>query len=70
MIILKTTEEFRCETEEEAKELVEEMKEKSLSGGYEVTGWSATRKDKKSKGEIIDSAYLVKITKIFGTMWE
>lgn len=70
MIILKTTEEFRCETENEAKDLIEKMKDKGNSEGFEVTGWNVTKKEKKSKGEVIDEAWLCKVTKTFGTIWE
>lgn len=70
MIVLKITEEFRCETEAEANQLIEQIKEKGANSGYEVTAWNVTKKEKKSKGEVIDEAYLTKITKTFGSIWE
>ena len=37
------------------------FKEKSQTEGYEVVSHTATLKEKKSKGEVIDSYYIVKI---------
>lgn len=69
MIVLKITEEFRCETEAEANQLIEQIKEKGANSGYEVTAWNVTKKEKKSKGEVIDSAAHVKIVKKFNEFW-
>ena len=43
----------------------QEAKEK----GYTVSSASYTYKEKKSKGEIIDYGYLVKVTKVFDDFW-
>lgn len=59
--IQKRTDEIRVNTEEEAKTLIEKFKEKSINEGYEITSYTSTLKEKKSKGEVIDSYYLVKI---------
>lgn len=59
--IQKRTDEIRVNTEEEAKALIEKFKEKSINEGYEITSYTSTLKEKKSKGEVIDSYYLVKI---------
>lgn len=45
----------------EAMALIESFKEKSQTEGYEVVSHTATLKEKKSKGEVIDSYYIVKI---------
>lgn len=69
MRVLKTVEEFRCETEDEAKAIINDMKEKEING-YRLTAWDVKQKTKKSKGEIIDEAYLLKITKQYGEIWD
>lgn len=61
MEIMKRTDEIRVDTEEEAMALIESFKEKSRTEGYEVVSHTAILKEKKSKGEVIDSYYIVKI---------
>lgn len=61
--IMKMVEEYRVETEEQAKALIEQVKAQEADGGYELTSYTSTLKEKKSKGETIDSFYLVKLTK-------
>lgn len=59
--IMKRTEEIRVETEEEAMALIESFKEKSKTEGYEIVSYCSTHKEKKSKGEVLDDYYIVKI---------
>lgn len=66
---LKITEEFRTETEEEAKAVVEKYQKEGAEKGFSVIKWSADYKVKKSKGEVIDSGYLLKITTQFSDFW-
>lgn len=61
--IAKMTEEWIVDNEEQAKALIEQAKAQESDGGYELTGYTSTLKEKKSKGEIISSYYLVKIIK-------
>lgn len=61
--LMKQTDEIRVDTEEQAKALIEKFKEKAAIDGYEITNYSSTLKEKKSKGEVIDSYYIVKIVK-------
>ena len=61
MDIMKRTDEIKVDTEEEAMKLIESFKEKAKTDGYEIVSHTATLKEKKSKGEVIDSYYLVKI---------
>ena len=61
MEIMKRTDEIKVNTEEEAMALIESFKEKSRTEGYEVASHTTTLKEKKSKGEVIDSYYIVKI---------
>lgn len=61
--LLKRTEEYKVFTEEEAVSLIEKIKSDPDNEGYEVISHTATLKEKKSKGEIIDAYYIVKIQK-------
>lgn len=60
MEIMKQTDEIRVETEEEAKALIEEFKQKALENGYEIASYSATHKVKKD-----DDFYICKIIKVW-----
>lgn len=63
MEIMKQIDEIRVDSYEEAKALIEKFKSDAKEEGYDVISSSATLKEKKSKGEIIDSYYIVKIVK-------
>lgn len=67
---LKVTEEFRVETEEEAKAIVEKYQAEGAEKGFSVVKWSADYKTKKAKGEIVDSGYLLKITLSLSNFWD
>jgi hypothetical protein len=60
MEIMKQTDEIRVETEEEAKALLEDFKQKALENGYEIASYSATHKVKKD-----DDFYICKIIKVW-----
>ena len=62
MFLIKVTEQYRCESEEEAQELIEKAKK---SKKYTVIKSSSEIKTVKSKGEIIDSWRRVIINKEF-----
>lgn len=66
--LLTTVETFRVNTENEAKELIEEVKA-DAGVEYSVASYTSTYKEKKKKGEVIDSGYQVKITKNYGNFW-
>ena len=70
MRLLKETFEFRTDTEADALKLIEEYRTNANSKGYTVTKASYTRKDKKSKGEIIDIAYVITLTLTYGGTWD
>lgn len=61
--IMKQTDEIRVNDEQEAKALIESFKMKAVEEGFEVISYTSTLKEKKSKGEVIDSYYIVKIVK-------
>lgn len=60
--LTKVTEQYRCDTEEEARKLIEEAKK---SHQYTVTKSSSEIKTMKQKGEIVDEWRRVIITKEF-----
>lgn len=60
--LIKTTEVYRCDTEQEAKNLIEDAKQSSL---YTVTKSSSEIRTLKQKGEIVDEWRRVTITKAF-----
>ena len=70
MLLLKKTEEYRTENEVEAKELMDDFRGKAIEEGYEIGALGYTYKEKRSKGEVIDSAYIVKIVKNFNKVFE
>ena len=70
MRLLKVTEEYRAESEQEVREMNEQFKTEAKSEGYILNAFSYTKKEKKSKGEIIDDGYLVKVTKVYGGFWD
>ena len=61
--LMKQTDEIKVGTEDEAKALIENFKDKAAEEGFEITSYTSTLKEKKSKGEVIDSYYIVKIVK-------
>ena len=59
--IVKITEEWRVNDEDEAKALIE--KAKTNATDYDLASYKMVKKDKKSKGEIIDSWVIVTLVK-------
>lgn len=68
--LLKIIETYRTDTEEEAKALLNEMKENEAEEGYELKTYSYEKKEKKKKGIVEDEGYQVKVTKEFRGFWE
>lgn len=60
--LIKTTEVYRCDSENEANTLIEEAKK---SGKYTVTKSSSEIRTMKQKGEVVDEWRRVTITKAF-----
>lgn len=63
MELIKQTDEITVDTETEVRKVIEDFKEKGREEGYEVVNYSSKLKEVKAKGEVIDSYYIVKITK-------
>lgn len=70
MRLLKQTIETRTDSENEAKELIESYRKEAKEKGYTINSAGYTYKTKKSKGEIIDEAYVVKVVQSFSGIWE
>lgn len=64
-ILMKTTDVYRVNDENEAMKLIDEFKEEQATGGYTLTKSGYVLKTKKSKGEIIDSWAVVTVEKTF-----
>lgn len=60
--LIKTTEQYRCDTEGEAKQLIQDAKQ---SGEYSLIKSTDEIKNTKQKGEIVDEWHRVTLTKIF-----
>jgi len=67
---LKVTEEFRAYSEEEAIEALNNTRERQNEGGYQLGANGYKYKSKKSKGEIVDEAWIVTVTKIYNEVWD
>lgn len=61
---------IRTESEHEAKDVIEQLKLEAEGKGFYVKKAGYEYKNKKAKGEIIDSCYVVTATIIHGTIWE
>lgn len=64
-LLMKTTDAWRVDTEEEAMAMIEEAKDKQTDGGYTVTKSGYVVKTKKKNGEIIDMWMIVTIERSF-----
>ena len=62
MMLLKDSKTWRVESEKEAIDKIESCKDAALTEGYSVMKSGYTMKVKKSKGEIIDSYFIVDVT--------
>ena len=64
-ILMKTTEVYRADNEEEAVEMINEYKDRQLKEGFTLSKSGYVLKTKKSKGEVIDSWTVVTLEKTF-----
>lgn len=63
--LLKTTDVYRVETEEDAMNLIQKFKDNQTVEGYTVTKSGYVLKTKKSKGEIIESWFIATVERSF-----
>lgn len=66
---LKITEEIRVDSESEAKDVMEQYRQDARNNGYTISSTGYTYKEKKSKGEVVDCGFLVKISKVYDEFW-
>lgn len=67
---LKVTEEFRAYTEEEAISAIQTARDRQSADGYQLGANGYKYKSKKSKGEIVDEAWIITISKIYNEVWD
>lgn len=60
--LIKTTEEWRADTEAQATTLIDDAKSDSK---YTLAKYSTVKKERKAKGEVIDEYYMVTLVKVF-----
>lgn len=63
--LIKSTNEIRVETKDEAERLHQIVNEEAMSNDWTLASWSETKKEKKSGGEIVEEWYIVKYTLVF-----
>jgi len=67
---LEVTEKTKAYTEEEAKDFIESQRTAASSNGYTIKKAGYEYKVKKAKGEVVDEAFIISITKVFNSLWE
>lgn len=65
---IEVIEKFVCDTEEEAKTEMENIR--SNHDGFDIKSMGYTYRTKKKKGEVIDEAYVLKVQKVYGPIFE
>lgn len=65
--LVSTVETYRVDSDEEAKNLIEEAKKSSM---FELGKYSSEYKIRSAKGEIVDEYYKVVLTKTFNDIKE
>jgi len=70
MKMLKETIEVKAYDEDSAQAFIQATKENGKEKGYEVSGYSITKKEKKSKGEVIAEGFLCKVTLTYSNFWD
>jgi len=63
--LIKQTDVYRVNDEEEAMELIQEFKDNQTTEDYTLTKSSYALKTKKSKGEIVDSWVIVNLERSY-----
>lgn len=65
--LTKTIETYRLSNEQEVESFIKELKE---DPHFTITKYSSTKKEKKSKGEVIDEWIRLEVTKAFNNEQE
>lgn len=70
MRLIKITEEFVAGSEDEAIAALEKFRTNQATEHYQLGANGYKYKTKKAKKEVVDEAWIVTVTKIFGEVWE
>ena len=70
MRLIKRTEEYVVDTEEQAIKVLQEFKDDAAKNGYVLGASGYTYKTNKAKGEIIGEVWVCKIVKVLGGVWD
>lgn len=70
MRLIKRTEEYVVDTEDQAIKAIQSFRDEAADKGYTLGACGYTYKTKKAKGEIVAEQYLLKITKVLGGIWD
>ena len=65
--MLKVVETYRADSENEVNDLIEGAKADS---SFDLAKYSSEYKEKKAKGDVVDSGFCVTLTKVYSQMWE
>lgn len=63
--LLKRTEEYRVNNEAEAEALIEKAKQDVDKEGYILNSYKMVKKEKKSRGEVLDTWVIVTLIKVW-----
>jgi len=69
-MLLEATNKYRADSEEQAKDMIEAIRQDANKKGYSIKKASYERKTKKAKGEVIAEVFVVTVTQIFAELWE
>lgn len=69
-MLLKVSEQYKCDSEDLAKRTIDEFKEQQTEKGYTLSKAGYTYKTKKSKGEVIVECWVVDVTMTYGGVWD
>lgn len=69
-MLLETAQKYRVDSEEQAKDLIEQFKNQAKEKGYIIKKTGYEYKTKKAKGEIVAEAWVVSVVQVFGELWE
>lgn len=64
-ILMKKVETYKIDTMENAEAFVEQVKKDLDHEGYEVKSYKIVKKEKKSKGIVVEEFYIVEFTKVW-----
>lgn len=68
--LLKSVNEYRVETKEDADALHKQIEEEATDKGWTLSGWNEAYKTRKAQGEIVEEWYVCKSTVVFNDQKE